>query len=212
MASGQRKPIRSLLSTQFRLVFGDDDRVVFWLIALGGISSSGTFLLIMGLMFHLADTPPSSTTEVVSGVLSELFQSPGFWFLLIGIGGLMVRRRWAILQMRQLTPTTRESNQGLFGVLFGNDYRVALWIMVMGSVWAGNFALYVAPSFLESGKPPGYAWIGPPDDLPPVEHIVQDALIPMASYVMTHSLGAWIMTAGAAIALVQWGRRSVRPN
>jgi hypothetical protein len=59
--------------------------------------------------------------------------------------------------------------------------------------------------------PPGYVGIGSRDDLPPpVEHVAEDALIPLASYILTHSVGMWLTIAGAAIALLQWGRRRIR--
>jgi hypothetical protein len=212
MAAGQKKPIRSSFSTLFRFVYGDEKRVIFWLIALGGISSAGTFFITMGAVFYLADVPPESATEVIAGVLSELVESPGFWFLLMGIGGLIVRRRWVIHEMQQTVLRSVESKPGFFRVFFGDDYRVAIWIMIMGSVWAGNFAYYVAPSFFKSGLPPGYCWIGPPDRIPPVEHILQDALIPMASYLMTHSPGGWLLITGAGIALVQFCRILLRSD
>lgn len=203
--------MRSPFSKFFRFVFGDDDRVTSWLIALGGISSAAAFLLIMGAIFFLADAPPASATEAFSDLFWGLFRTTGTWFLLIGIGALMVRRHWTIFQTHKPMVTTPESTQGKFAMLFGNDYRVALWIMVMGAVWASERVFDVAPSFLRWGMPPGYVGIGSRDDLPPpVEQVVEDALIPMALYILTHSVGMWITITGAAIALLQWGRRRVR--
>ena len=85
-------------------------------------------------------------------VFSELFESPGFLVLMIGIGGFMVRRQCAALQTGQATPKGSERGAGLFAALFGDNYRVAVWIIVMGSVWAGKFVSHVAPWFLAWGK------------------------------------------------------------
>lgn len=126
--------MQSPFSRFFRFVFGDDDRVTYWLIVLGGISNAAIFLLILGAIFFLANAPPASATEVFFVLFWALFRTTGGWFLVIGISALMIRRHWTIFQTHKPMVTTPESKQGKFAMLFSNDYRVALWIMVMEAV------------------------------------------------------------------------------
>lgn len=183
---------------------------------LGGISSAVVLVVFLGMAFFMADRPPSSSTEVTERIFGAAWALvvmwPGFWFFLIGAGGLAIRRLCEIPKIQPVAPKTVAGKAGPWGQLFGDDYRVATWIMVIGAVWLGQFAMRVAPWFLESGRPPNYAWIGPPTRLPPVEHVVSDALIPLVSYAIMRSPGLWLMSAGAALALVQLARRRVQQN
>jgi hypothetical protein len=209
VASEQKSSIGDRFWRTFRFLFGEDYIVIVWLIVLGGLSSIGNLFVTILLVFSLADSPPSSVANfviVILGFLSELLESPGFWWLALGIAGFVLRRRCTLLDSQQAAPIASGRERGLFGVLFGDHYRVAVWIMLIGAVWAVRFGLYAAPSFLKWGKPPGYVWIGPPNRLPPVEDLVQEALIPMFSYVVTHSVGAWLVIAGTLIVLIQFGR------
>jgi hypothetical protein len=60
----KKKPLPPLVARIFGFAFGDQSRVIIWLIALGGLLSVGKLALTIVLIYTLADVPVTSVKVV----------------------------------------------------------------------------------------------------------------------------------------------------
>jgi hypothetical protein len=198
----------------YQFVYGSDNRVAKWLTVVGGIWLGSLALVSVALLFA-ADTaqcpdglfaPPCTESilkEIVGPMVWSLVVHPAFFFLLLGIAGIAIRRRSSRngVSADLAGPAAREIRLWApLKALYGPDCRLATWFVILGLPWLIGVLRVVNQAYAQNLPPYTQAWLG---SRPQIESFFDDVLMPVISNNWWHP-GAWLMLAGL-FGAVAWG-------
>jgi len=136
-------------------------------------------------------------------MLWELLANPAFFILLLGVAGIVIRRR----SIRNgasadlAVPVARKIRLwGPLNTLYGTDCSLAIWFMVLGTPWLIGVFDEVIRAYATNIPPYTQMWIGP---TPQIESLFEDVVVPVISNNWWNP-GAWLMLAGL-FGTTTWG-------
>jgi hypothetical protein len=191
----------------YLFVYGTDNRVAKWLTGVGGIWLASLTLVSVPLLFaggtsaQCPDGPfaPPCTGIIFKGIVGlivgELMTHPAFIFLLLGIAGIVIRRRsnWNGASADPAVPVSREIRLWTpLKALYGPDCRLAIWFMILSLPWLMGVLDELIQAHAHNRPPYTQMWIGPE---PQIESLVDDVVMPVISNNWWNP-GAWLMLAG----------------
>ena len=207
--------MKSGLWRLFRFIYGSGYRVAIWLTVVGGSWLALRALGSVGVLF-MADRSPqcpegnfappcteSVFRQIVLPITWDLLTQPAFAFLILGIVGIAMRRRWILFEAPAdfAGPVTREIRLWTpFRRLYGADCRLAIWFMILGSPWLIGVLNDVNQAYALNLPPYTYSWVG---GRPQIEGFFEDVLVPIVANNFWNP-GAWLMIAGTFGTLGWW--------
>ena len=198
----------------YRFVYGSDSRVAIWLIIVGGTWLALRTVVSVALLFA-ADTaqcpdgpfaPPCTESifkQIVGPILWYLVVHPAFFLLLLGIAGIVIRKRSTRngASADLALPVARETRLWApLKALYGPDCRLTIWFIILGSPWLIGVLDEVIQAYAHNLPPYTQMWIGPK---PQIDSLFDDVVVPVISNNWWNP-GAWSMLAGLFGAII-WG-------